>query len=165
MIIMTIYPREVINLRTTARSHFTPALCSSKTLRKSNTKFQFKTVYFLGVRGLASLSYIVCDYTTSRNTDLSVSVLCAIKCWRLISSFCMVHSNRTVAVLLHKHFSSWPAHSLSLSASSWIVCMLLWASLTLQHMSTIHYLFQVSLLCLISLQYCLSFTGFSLGLH
>lgn len=31
---------------------------------KSNRKFPFKAVYFLGVRGLRS-SYIVCDFTSS----------------------------------------------------------------------------------------------------
>jgi hypothetical protein len=37
---------------------------------KSNTKFSFKTVYFLGVRGLTASSYIVWDYTTNGHTDL-----------------------------------------------------------------------------------------------
>jgi len=37
---------------------------------KLNTKFTFKTVYFLGVRGLTTTSYIVYDYTTSGRTDL-----------------------------------------------------------------------------------------------
>jgi hypothetical protein len=43
----------------------------------------------------------------------------------------MVHFNRTVVVLLHKHFNSWLKLGLILSALSWIVCTLLWASLTL----------------------------------
>jgi len=51
------------------------AILSQKTLCKlkshtSNTKFPFKTVYFLGVRGLTASSYIVYDYTTSGHTDL-----------------------------------------------------------------------------------------------
>jgi len=32
-------------------------------LRKSNTKFQFKTAYLLGVWGLTTSSYTVCDRT------------------------------------------------------------------------------------------------------
>jgi len=35
-----------------------------------NKKFPFKTVYFLGIGGLTTSSYIVYDYTTSRHTDL-----------------------------------------------------------------------------------------------
>jgi hypothetical protein len=61
--------------QTTGRSHFMPGLCSWKTsckfkLRKSNRKFTFKTVYFLGVRELTTLSCIVYDYTTSGCTNL-----------------------------------------------------------------------------------------------
>jgi len=37
--------------------------------RKSNTKFPFKTVYFLGVRGLTTSSYIEYDYTASGHMD------------------------------------------------------------------------------------------------
>jgi hypothetical protein len=37
---------------------------------KSNTEFPFKTVYFLGGRGLTASSDIVYDYTTSRHMDL-----------------------------------------------------------------------------------------------
>jgi len=33
-------------------------------------KFPFKTLYFLGVGGLTTSSYIVYVYTTSRHTDL-----------------------------------------------------------------------------------------------
>jgi len=36
----------------TGRSCFLPGLHSWKKSLKSNTKFSFKTVYFLGVRGL-----------------------------------------------------------------------------------------------------------------
>jgi len=39
-------------------------------LHKSNTKFQSKTPYFLGVRGLTNSSDIVYDYTTSGHEDL-----------------------------------------------------------------------------------------------
>jgi hypothetical protein len=37
---------------------------------KLNTKFPFKTVYFLGVRGLTTSSYIAYDFTSSGHTDL-----------------------------------------------------------------------------------------------
>jgi len=37
---------------------------------KLNTKFPFITVYFLGVRGLMTLAYVVYDYTTNGRTDL-----------------------------------------------------------------------------------------------
>ena len=39
-------------------------------LCKSNTKFSFKTAYFLGTRGLTTSSFIVYECTTSRHTDL-----------------------------------------------------------------------------------------------
>jgi hypothetical protein len=56
-------------------SRFTPGLRSWKTSRKSkshksNKKFPFKTMYFLGVWGLTTSSYIVQDYTTSGHMDL-----------------------------------------------------------------------------------------------
>jgi len=59
----------------TGRSHFTPRLHSWKTLHKlklcrSNMKFSFKTVYFLGVRGLTTSLYIVYNYITSGHTEL-----------------------------------------------------------------------------------------------
>jgi hypothetical protein len=57
-------------LSTTGSSCFMPGLCSWKMLCKSNTKFPFKTMYFLGVRGLITLAYTVHDYTTSGHTDL-----------------------------------------------------------------------------------------------
>ena len=54
-----------------------PGLCSCKSWCQSNTKFPFKTVYFLGVWGLSSSSYIVYDLTTSGHMDLeSIHVLC-----------------------------------------------------------------------------------------
>jgi len=37
---------------TTGRSCFMPELYSWKMSHRSNTKFSFKTVYFLGIRGL-----------------------------------------------------------------------------------------------------------------
>jgi len=43
--------------------------CESKSC-KSNTKFPFKTVYFMGVRGLTALSYVEYDYTSSGHMDL-----------------------------------------------------------------------------------------------
>jgi hypothetical protein len=39
---------------------------------KSNTKFLFKTVYFLGVRELKTSPYILYDYTNSGYTDLYI---------------------------------------------------------------------------------------------
>jgi len=41
-----------------------------KKSHKLNTKFSFKTAYFLGVRGLTTSSYAVCDHTTSGHMDL-----------------------------------------------------------------------------------------------
>ena len=49
----------------TGRSHFMTGLCSRETSCQSNTKFPFKTVYFLGLRGLTS-SYMVYDLTSER---------------------------------------------------------------------------------------------------
>jgi hypothetical protein len=55
-------------------SRFTPQLRSSKTRKskpcKSKTKFPFKTMYFLGFRGLTTLSYIMYDYNSGGHTDL-----------------------------------------------------------------------------------------------
>jgi hypothetical protein len=43
---------------------------------KLNTKFPFKTVYFLGVRRMMTLSYIAYDYITNGHMDLwSIYVL------------------------------------------------------------------------------------------
>ena len=61
--------------RYTGRSRFTPGIHSWKTPQKSkpwklNAEFPFKTVYFLGVRGLTTSSYIVYDRTTRGHTDL-----------------------------------------------------------------------------------------------
>ena len=58
----------------------------------------------------------------------------------------MVHSDRSVVVLLHKHFSSGLPLSLILSALSQIVCAQLCVSLTLQHMSTFHFPFSSQLI-------------------
>jgi hypothetical protein len=41
-----------------------------KKLHKLKTKFPFKTMYFLGVKGLTTSSCRVCDYTTSGHTNL-----------------------------------------------------------------------------------------------
>jgi hypothetical protein len=50
-------------------SRFMPGgLHSWKTSHKSNTKFSFKTVYFLGVSGLRTSSSIMYNYTTSGHT-------------------------------------------------------------------------------------------------
>jgi len=47
-----------------------PGLHSLNTSCKSNTKFPFKTVYFLAVRGVKTSSFIVYDYTTSGHMAL-----------------------------------------------------------------------------------------------
>jgi len=52
------------------QSRFMPGLCSWKMSHKLNTKFTFKTLYFLGVKGLTTTSYIVYDYTTGGRADL-----------------------------------------------------------------------------------------------
>ena len=51
--------------------------------------------------------------------------------------FGTVHSDRTVVVLLHKHFSSWHSSSFNSVSITQNLHMLLWASLSLWHMSTI----------------------------
>ena len=50
-----------------------PGSCALQQSHKSNTKFPFKSVYFLGVRGLTS-PYIMYDNTTSGQMDLCVCV-------------------------------------------------------------------------------------------
>jgi len=61
------------------------------------------------------------------------------KCKGLISIvYGTVHNNRTVVVLLHRHFSSHLALSVILSALSRIVRKLPWANLTLWHLSSNH---------------------------
>ena len=65
-------------------------------------------------------------------------IFSAIKRKRLISVvFGTVNSNRTVVVLLHKHFSSWPGCFFNSVSITWILHMLLWASLSLWHMSAV----------------------------
>ena len=116
----------------TGKSHFMPGLCfwnmSCKSkLRKSTAKFPFKTLHVPGVKGLTTSSYIAYDYTTIGHMDMCrytlhihfytvyidfytsyLFISNAIKMLRLTSKvFGMVHCNRTVVVLLHKHFSSW----------------------------------------------------------
>ena len=90
---------------------------------KSNTKFPFKAVYFLGISGLTTCSYILCNYTTSGHIDLqSICLLCIQYIYISIQYifyfscnvnvrdaflvFGMVNSDRTVVVLLHKYFRS-----------------------------------------------------------
>jgi hypothetical protein len=41
-----------------------------KTSHKWNTKYPFKTVYFLGVRGLTASSYVGYEYATGGHTDV-----------------------------------------------------------------------------------------------
>jgi hypothetical protein len=101
-------------------SCFMSGMHSSKTLHKSktrklNTKFPFKTQHFLGVRGLTISSFTVYDYTTSGHTDTySMYLVCLFiyfeynKNVRLTSTvFDTVNYDRTVVILLHRHFSSW----------------------------------------------------------
>jgi len=112
----------------TGKSHFMSGIHSCKMshklkLCKSNTKFIFKTAYFLGVRGFTTSSYVV--YCTSRHTNVwSMYVLFILYTYisildiylfiiqwtwkRPISViFGTVHCDGTVVVLLHKHLSSW----------------------------------------------------------
>jgi len=49
---------------------FMPRVHSLKISCKSNIKFTFKTMYFLGARGLVTSLYVVYDYTASGHTDL-----------------------------------------------------------------------------------------------
>jgi len=65
--------------------------------------------------------------------------------WETHIIFGTVHSDRNVAVLLHKHFSLWFSMFAILSVLSWIVHILTWANLTIQHISTIHSPFSRSL--------------------
>ena len=53
----------------TGRSRFTPGLHTGKTWCKSSTKFPFKTLYLLALRGLTASSCIVYDYTSSGHMD------------------------------------------------------------------------------------------------
>jgi hypothetical protein len=82
-----------------------------------------------------------------------------------IHSCDMFHSDKCVVVSLQKHLIPDKAHSVIRSLLLWIKRNLIWANLTLWHMSTICPPFQVGLLHLISLQYWLSFAHFSLALH
>ena len=105
-------------------------------------------MYFLGVTILTTL-WLYQQWTYG-------PVLCNIyvflmqwKHKRLTSIvFDMAHSGKTLIVFLHKQIhpvsdcwhlmlSKHLAPALILSALSWIVCLLLWASLTVWHMSTI----------------------------
>jgi hypothetical protein len=97
-----------------------------KRSRKSNTKFPFKTVFFsegLGVDLILYTTigykepaeYICSAYTVYIHFDTvyihfytMYSLPMQSKCKRLTSLvFWTVHSERSVVVLLHKHFSSW----------------------------------------------------------
>ena len=83
---------------------------------------------------------------------------------RLTAIFGMVYSDRTVVDLQTN--SLVPALTLSLIVSELpqIVCMLLWASLTLQHMSTIHSSFSSQLMSYFS-SVLIGFADFLLGFH
>ena len=54
---------------------FMPGLHSLKISRKSNTKFAFKTMYFLGTRGLITSSYVVYGYPLVDNEIFSVCIM------------------------------------------------------------------------------------------
>ena len=85
------------------------------------------------------------------------------KCKRLTSIVLgTVHSDRTVVVLLHKHFGFWTCtFSVILSALSRIVPTLQWVSLTLWHINNLFTFFKSAYyVCLISLQHRLYFTHF-----
>jgi len=61
-------------------------------MHKSNTKFPFKTVYCLGVRGLTTSSSVDCDYTISGHMDLGRVYICIaftvyIHCYRVYILF------------------------------------------------------------------------------
>ena len=58
---------------------------SCKTSLKSNTKFPFKTVYFLVVRALTTSSYIVCDYTPVDIQTCGVYMYCIYSIYTYIS--------------------------------------------------------------------------------
>ena len=55
---------EIRESRSAVGSGFTQGLFSWKTPGKSNTQFPFKAVYFLGVKGLRTSTYVVYDGTT-----------------------------------------------------------------------------------------------------
>jgi hypothetical protein len=56
--------------RCTGKVLFYARVTLVKTSHKPKTKFPFKTVYFLGVRVLTTLSFTVYDYITSKHMDL-----------------------------------------------------------------------------------------------
>jgi len=62
------------------RSPFMLGLHSWIMSHETNTKFSFPTVYFLGIRGLTALSYIVYDNNTHGHTGQSIVYLLYIQC-------------------------------------------------------------------------------------
>ena len=139
------------DLSVTGRSVFMSVLCSWKALFKTNIKFLSKTAYCLGAWWLTPSSFIMYDFTASGHKYLwSVCVL-YLEFMRYTHTsifFGVVHSNRTVVVLLHtRRYSLFqivgtflPKHlalSLILWASSRIVHVVLWASLISCHLLTI----------------------------
>ena len=60
-----------ISVQRTGRSCFTPELLSWKTSCRLNTIFLFKTVYFLGVRGFTTSSYIVYESQSVSRSSFS----------------------------------------------------------------------------------------------
>jgi hypothetical protein len=73
-----------------------PGLHSRKTLCQSNTKFPFKTVYFLGVRGLTTSSYIVYNNST-KELPVILSVLSQIEHKILQANLIMAFVNNLFA--------------------------------------------------------------------
>ena len=53
-----------------------PGIQSWKVSHKSNTEFQFKTLYFLGVKEMTASSYMVYGYTSGHTDLYSIYVLC-----------------------------------------------------------------------------------------
>ena len=142
----------------TDRSCFMAGMYTWKTLCKLNTKFPFKRMHFLGVRGLSTSSYIAYDYTTSGHMDLYSIYLLYIKYIYISIQFIYlfiyfkynkkskrltsmvvgtVDSDRNVVTLLLNHFNSWLSTPVILLSLSWIVHMLIWAYLTLWCMSKV----------------------------
>jgi hypothetical protein len=145
----------------TGRSLFMSGLCYWKTSCKLNTKYQFKVVYFVGVRGVTSSSYAVYGCTTSGHTDLQrICLLCIQYIYVLYILFIYfscnenvryaslvfgtVQSDRTVVVLLHNTLCPYLAPSVMLQELSWIIRMLIWANLTLWYVNNLFTIFKLA---------------------
>jgi hypothetical protein len=143
----------------TGRSHFTPGLQSWKMSCKSNTKFPFKTVYFLRIRGLttSSCSVWLYHYWTNRH------VVCV--CVYLYTAYTVCkrrpqfHSDITVAVLLQKQFSMF-CNTVNIIMNCMYANM---SESNIMACQQFNILFQVGSLRIISLQYWLHFTLSAVG--